>query len=152
MKKILFLSMAIFLFANLGAQKKITELAKTKIGTINGLYQKTIDFDKNDTSYISMLRFQNSKYSSITDNVYIAFLHEKNKNSFIEDLKAAIPQMGTKTTMLWDRNDYSLNVYDFSKNLYVREAKRRGSGYTEISKSQVEKLIEWLSSFEIGKN
>ena len=99
------------------------------------------------------LGFQNAKYSTITDIKSVAFFDTSNFNKFKIDLLNAykILDKGEKVEMFWENSNYKLNLYDFSKNIYITEPKGTG-GYTAISKRQLGKLLENLFVIEYGQD
>lgn len=152
MKKLLLKSLlAILLAVSMNAQKKTIDVSLIKIGQISGKYSKVIDLEKNDTLSYVYLGFQNFKYKSISDIRSVFFPKQEDLKSFIEDLKTALPEIGSKQNIDWKRQLYSISVFDFSNNLYLFERPSKGDGYTTLNKKELEKLIEWLDSIQIGK-
>lgn len=128
-------------------QKKVINISETKIGTVSCKYSQSIDLEKGDTLTYVFLGFSNAKYTTITDIVSIMFLiidDSSNVIGFVKNLKSAYNEMGSKSTISWDKEEYKINLYDFTDNLYLYEAESSGSGYTILSKKQVEKLYTWL--------
>jgi len=134
------------------AQKKRVNLSKSTIGTISAEYTKSIDLEKNDTLYYVYCGFQNKKYSSISDIKSIFITKDEDLKSLIKDLKTAVNEMGVdKVNINWTRENYELVLYDFSNELYILEKPKKGSGYTTLSKKQVEEFIFWLEKIDFGK-
>lgn len=149
MKKMTLSLILIFLAVSLFSQTKRIELSKEKIGNFNCSYFKSIDLEKGDTLYYVFLGFQNMKYQSITDIKSLFFTTQEQISQFVKDLTQALPEMENKGSQMdWKRDLYTLHKYDFSKNLYVEE--KKGLGYTVISKKQIEDLIKWFGTFQIG--
>lgn len=65
--KNVFLMLFVFVVVKSNAQEKRMPISKMKIGTVNCLYEMSINLDKGDTVNYIGLSFQNSQYSSITD-------------------------------------------------------------------------------------
>lgn len=152
MKKLSLKSLLAILFAvSMNAQKKTIDVSLIKIGQISGKYSKVIDLEKNDTLSYVYLGFQNFKYKTISDIRSVFFPKQEDLKSFVEDLKTALPEVGSKQNIDWKRQLYSISVFDFSSNLYLSERPSKGDGYTIISKKELEKLIAWLETIQIGK-
>jgi hypothetical protein len=135
----------------MNAQKKTMDVSSIKIGQISAKYSKVIDLEKKDTISYVYLGFQNFKYRTLSDIRSVFFPKQEDLKSFVEDLKTALPEMGSKQNIDWKRQLYSISVFDFSNNLYLFERPSKGDGYTTLSKKELEKLIEWLDSIQIGK-
>lgn len=153
MNKALLTSVFIFFFfsSSITAQKKRLEISKTKIGNLSPNYSKSIDLEKNDTIYYVYIGFQNLKYKSITDSKSIFLTNDSDIKGLVKDLKMALAEMNVKQNIEWKKELYALILYDFSNELYIAESPKKGSGYTTISKKEVDELIKWLESFEFGK-
>jgi hypothetical protein len=152
MKKLVLKSLLAILFTvAMNAQKKTIDVSSIKIGQISGKYSKVIDLEKNDTLSYVYLGFQNFKYRTISDTRSVFFAKQEDLKSFVEDLKAALPEIGSKQNIDWKRQLYSISVYDFSSSLYLFERPSKGDGHTIISKKELEKLISWLETIQIGK-
>ena len=152
MKKILFISILFLCYANsLMAQKKRVDVSKSNIGSLMSTYVKSIDLEVKDTVYYVYIGFQNEKYKTITDAKSIFLTKDVEVKALIKDLKTAVLEMETKQNIEWRKELYVLALYDFSNRLYISEKPTKGSGYTTISKKEVEELIKWLESFEFGK-
>lgn len=152
MKKLLLKSLlAILCTISMNAQKKTMDVSSIKIGQISAKYSKVIDLEKKDTISYVYLGFQNFKYRTLSDIRSVFFPKQEDLKSFVEDLKTALPEMGSKQNIDWKRQLYSISVFDFSNNLYLFERPSKGDGYTTLSKKELEKLIEWLDSIQIGK-
>lgn len=154
MKK--FISTTLFFLITLNllvAQKKNEEIFHLKAGPIDGGYKKLIDIDKQDTLHYIYLGFQNQKYQSITDIKSIMITKKVILDEFQKDLKTAYKEMlkGEKISLAWEREDYKLNLYDFTKSIYISEGKGTG-GYTILSKNQLATLIELLYQIDLGKD
>ena len=67
-------------------------------------------------------------------------------------MKSAYKQIltGEKVDMDWNREEYKLTLYNFSKNLILTEGKGTG-GYTLLSKNNVRDLMELVSTVDFGK-
>jgi len=129
------------------AQNKTVKISELQIGVLSCKYSMRIDLEKKDTIRYIYLGFQNAKYSSITDIKSVMFDVSKDSTDvydFKKDLKMALSEIGNKTSISWDKKNYSVALYDFNNKLYLREASKDGSGYTLLTKGQVEKLIDWI--------
>lgn len=131
--------------------KKRTVLAESKIGSITCQYHEIIDLEKGDTIYFIYLGFQNAKFTTITDIKSIGIFTKEEQTNLIKDLNAALLEIGNKTSMSWDRGPYSINLYDFSNQLYLQQGKTKGSGYTLLTSKNVQQLIDWLGAITLGK-
>lgn len=132
---------------NAQAQTKRVTLSEEKIGSITAKYAASIDIDKNDTSRYVYLGFQNKDYESITDVKSVFFLIPQQNKLFIEflnDLKKALSNMGTKANIDWRKENYTIKLYDFTDNLYLENAGKEVVGHTILSKNKVEDLIKWI--------
>lgn len=139
-------------FTGFSQTQKVT-LSKEKLGTVECEYALKIDLEKSDTTKVIYITFQNEAYKSLTSISAIGFYPTTEKEvitNFIMDLKAAMPEIGKKTTLSWERKYYSLHVYDWKNAVSIQEPKSGGNGYTYLTKKQAEKLIEWFS--KIGYN
>jgi len=151
MKKISFILIAL-LFANFFyAQKKRVTISESKIGGLSNSYTKSINLETKDTIYSVFSGFQNEEYKTITDIKYIAFSNNENLKEFIKDLKNALIEMESKVSISWKREYYKLDLYDFSNELYLQEAPKKGKGYTLLTKNQVSEYIVWLETIDFGK-
>jgi hypothetical protein len=150
-----FLGLCLFLsICNISiAQTKRENILNEKVGTISLSYTKITDVEKSNVDYLIYLGFQNAKYQTITDIKSIAFMDTTNFNKFKTDLLNAykILEKGEKVEMSWDNLFYKLNLYDFSKSIYIFEPKGTG-GYTILTKRQLGKLLENLSVIDYGKD
>ena len=70
-------------------------------------------------------------------------------NQLIEDLEDCLNFMNKYNQVYTIRRtgDYSLYIYDFSNNLYIYSNSDKSTG--GMSKKNVEKWIEWLSTINI---
>lgn len=154
MKKVLFITLIIIPFLSF-SQKKTVNLLESQVGPISLKYSMTIDLENQDTLAYVYLGFQNAKYTSITDIKSIFFSKDEIFKQFLKDLKIALEELekNEKINLEWDKSpNYQLKIYDWSKNLYVREGEGTG-GYTTLSKKQIQILIERLSQIvAIGSN
>lgn len=153
--KNVFLMLFVFVVVKSNAQEKRMPISKMKIGTVNCLYEMSINLDKGDTVNYIGLSFQNSQYSSITDIKSIFFFNPSKDSSsvlsFVKNLKMAYNEMGNKTAILWDKKEYSISLYDFTNLLYLREPRSKGDGHTMLTKKDVEKLINWFNTIGFDK-
>lgn len=133
------------------AQVKSVDISNKKIGTLNCIYKMSIDLDKGDTTKYIYIGFQNAKYSSIIDTKSIFFGIPNNQDEVLEftkHLETALGEMGSKSSISWRKDRYSIILYDFSSLMFLGESEKEGSGYTKLNKKNVQKLIDWLKSCE----
>ncbi len=136
------------------AQIKRLKLSEIKIGAINCTYNKSINIESNDTSTFIYLGFQNNEYKSITDIISIYFdtsIDSVSVFKFVKDLKTAYNEIGNKSSLRWDKEDYTIILYDFTDLLYLAEPRSKGKGYTQLTKKQVENLVLWFESIGFSK-
>jgi hypothetical protein len=151
MKKINFLLIALLITSFSYAQKKRITISESKIGGLINSYSKSINLETNDTIYLVHSGFQNEKYKAITDIKSVSFYSKQDLQDFIKDLKNALIEMESKVSMNWKRERYSLDLFDFSNQLYLQEAPKKGSGYTLLTKKVVAEYIAWLETIDFGK-
>lgn len=151
MKKVLFVLLFSFSFVAFSQVKNET-IMKEKIGSLTIEYNKKTNLENSNVDYRVYLLFQNQKYRSIVDTKIISFYSQESLDEFIKDLNASYKQMLTKekVDISWSKNDYRLDLFDFSKSLYLNSVK--DTGYTTLSIKQVESLIKNLSRIEFGKD
>lgn len=151
-KTVLFLCLALLLCSliTVNAQVKRVIISEKEIGSISALYTKRIDLEAGDTNYHIYLGFQNAKYQHITDIKSILFYDLETQESLIKDLSMALSEMGSKTSITWKKDKYSIALYDFSSDLYLYDGKQ--SGHTILQKKKVEQLIAWLNSLNLGSD
>lgn len=151
MKKIL-LVFLVLLSLSASAQVKREKFLEKYAGNLKITYQKIIDMEKEITTYVVYLTFQNDKYKTLTDIKVIGLYNVADIEQFTKDMKIAFKQMfsGQKVDMDWRRDKYKLTLYDFSSELYLSEAKGTG-GYTTMSKRAVSDFIEIISTIDFGK-
>lgn len=148
MKK-LFLLFALALSLSVNAQTKRVIISEAQIGEISAKYLKSINIETKDTLYLAYMGFQNKKYKSITDIKSIYFKTQDEINEFVKDLKLAVSESESKTSMDWNRVNYTIMLFEFTNQIYLYQGK--GNGYTTLSKKHSENLIEWLEGFEFRK-
>lgn len=144
MKKILSILLVLGVFStNLFSQTIRKDLDEKKIGSLDCSYKMSIDLEKSDTSLYVYCSFQNMKYSSIVDigSIMITTMEEKSK--MVSDLKQCVKYMGGE----FDFTVGQFQLYDFSKNLYIRTSSGVEKS-TTLSKKNVLKWIEWLESIK----
>lgn len=148
------ISLCLLLFAlNTDAQKKNLKLLEERFGSINLKYSKTIDLESQDTTYFLILLFQNAKYTAIVDIQSIYFAESSKLIEFVNDLKSAYGEMegSERVSISWDKKDYKIRLYEFSKNLYLVEG-GSGEGYTTLNKKNTLQLITQLKRIQFGKD
>lgn len=147
------ISLVIFLFCSisLSAQVKRDKFLEKNAGNLKITYQKITDMDKDITSYVVYLSFQNEKYKSLTDIKVVGLYNVSDIEQCKKDMKSAFKQMfGGKVSMDWMRERYKLTLYDFTSDLYFYDVKGVG-GYTIMSKRAVSDFIEIISTIDFGK-
>lgn len=150
--KIISLLFTLLISSSYFSQIKTVDISDKNIGSLHCRYFKSINLDKNDTTYIVFISYQNKEYSAITDlkSIFISESDSLTFKEFIDVLKKALPEMETKTSIGWRKDKYEINLYDFSKELYLSEPLKKGKGYCTLKKADVIKLISWLESFKFG--
>jgi hypothetical protein len=133
------------------AQNKTVNISKTTIGGLRPSYAKSINLEVKDSIYYVYIGFENEKYSTISDSKSLFLTQDVHVKAFTNDLKTAKLEMETKQNIEWKKELYGLSLFDFSDKLYILESASDGSGYTTISKKDLEELIKWLESIEFGK-
>ncbi len=153
MKKLIGLIIFASSFFNVSAQIKRNTLLEKKIGPINLEYTKIVDIDRNNTRYMVSLTFQNEEYKSIIDVKVIGFFDSTKLNEFIQDLNSAFKQMelNEKVDMTWGKKDYNLQLYTFSKDLYLYSV-NSVPGKTILNTKKVSSLSTALSKIQYGKD
>lgn len=147
------ISLIIFLFCSisLSAQVKRDKFLEKNAGNLKITYQKITDMDKDITSYVVYLSFQNEKYKSLTDIKVVGLYNVADIEQCKKDMKSAFKQMfGGKVNMDWMRERYKLTLFDFTSDLYFYDVKGVG-GYTIMSKRAVSDFIEIISTIDFGK-
>lgn len=147
------ISLVIFLFCSisLSAQVKRDKFLEKNAGNLKITYQKITDMDKDITSYVVYLSFQNEKYKSLTDIKVVGLYNVADIEQCKKDMKSAFKQMfGGKVNMDWMRERYKLTLFDFTSDLYFYDVKGVG-GYTIMSKRAVSDFIEIISTIDFGK-
>jgi hypothetical protein len=152
-KQVLTFSFFLCACSLLTAQTKREKLLEERVGTISAGYIKTANAENSEVSYLIFLGFQNAKYQTISDFKSVAIMSVPAFDKFKQDLLSAYKLLdkGEKVNMNWSHADYKLDLYDFSKNIYVSESGGTG-GYTSLTKKQLGKLLEVLSVIEYGKD
>ena len=153
LKQLFSLCLILFICNNSSAQTKREKILAKSLATISLQYTKISELDSSDTRYLVYLGFQNAKYQTISDFKSVAFFDTTNLNKFKEDLLSAykILEKGEKVDMSWTNSNYKLNLYDFSKNIYIVEAEGT-EGYTSLTKKQLGDLLIYLFMIDFGKD
>ena len=132
------------------AQTKSVEVSKFKTGTgaLTASHKFSVNLESGDTtrSYV-YIGFRNSKYTTIVDIVSYMFSTQEELDEFTKALKAALPEIKTKSTIHWKKRGFHINVYDFTNTLYMNEV--GGSGDAQFTPKQVEKMIAWLETVKL---
>ena len=144
MKKILSILLVLGVFStHLFSQTIKKDLDEKKIGTLNCSYKMSVKLGESDTSFYIYCSFQNMEYTSIVDIGSIMITSMEEKSKMVSDLKQCVKYMGSEF-------DFSLGqfqLYDFSKNLYIKTSSGVEKS-TTLSKKNVLKWIEWLESIK----
>ena len=138
-------------FVSLG-QNKMVKIYNEKIGLVSATYLLFTDLESHDSIYAVSFSFQNAKYTSLTDTKSIIIHNKESLNELIKDFKSAYNQLilDEKVSMDWNKKEFSLSLYDFSKNIYFKQGSNSYDGYTMLNKNQTGKLLEYLSKIEFG--
>lgn len=139
--------MMCFVF-NSFSQRQNSSITNTKIGPIDWSYSMSINLETQDTTYYVSGKFKNFKYSYINDIKVIVIIRQLDLKQLIVDLKQVYNKMGNDETINYKREFYVLNLYDFTKNLYIGDS--RDLGYTYLTKNQVEKTYMFLETINLS--
>ena len=149
MKKILLLFISLVSVV-VNAQNKTIKVSTIRLKEVTGEYCKDVNLETKDTLSYVTIGFQNAKYSNISDYKTLHFNNQTQLDEFINDLKTALPELGTKQILTWNRKLYDLTIGEgFSNTLFLFADTQ--SGYTMLKKNDIEKLLKWFESFRIGK-
>ena len=153
MKTNLLLFSFLLLVLNASSQEKSVKLFEDNVGAIKIKYDKKINLSSNDTTYFLILLFQNQKYTYISDFSAIGFDDNIDLQGFIKDLEIAQKEKESdgKVSMKWANKNYKINLFEFTKNIYIEEG-GTSSGYTTVSNKQLLKLISILKRIRIGND
>jgi hypothetical protein len=135
MKKIM-VSVAIFIASNSFSQ--MTETKKIATGTTaNWKIVMNIENGTDTVTYF-YYGYQNLKYTYVTD---IGAICTERKQVLI-DIADALKTLATKESGIQIElkvGEYSLRLYDFSKNIYIEDEKGK---YTQVSKKNANKMAD----------
>ena len=135
---------------NINGNKIIKNITETRILPFSSNeFIERINTSTNDTTYYIYNGFQNSRYQTIIDIGSVFISSKRELNQLIEDLEDCLNFMNKYNQVYTIRRtgDYSLYIYDFSNNLYIYSNSDKSTG--GMSKKNVEKWIEWLSTINI---
>lgn len=126
------------------AQSKLVKLSEAKIGPLNCEYTHRINMETGDTIKYVYIGFRNQKYKQLIEykSVLFSATDTEQLTQFIKDLNSALPEMGSKTHITWERDTFTLTLYDFSQWLYLYTPD--SGAHTIITKGQAQNLIIWL--------
>ena len=122
------------------SEKKITDLGATLLCS----YNKAAAEKGDSISYI-MILFRDLQLQAAEEYRSVRFPISKNSPEviqFIKDLRAGYARMDSRTEMSWKRDLYTISVNESHGLLFIEDSKN--GGYTGMSKSSVEQLLEWL--------
>ena len=145
MKKLLFTAALLLPFI-VYAQIQRIETNRTHIGKVE-CYKSTTITATGDTARDIIFGFRNEVYEIIND-YQVILIPLKNKNDitvFINDLKQATAPMSAKGTILWDRENYLIQVYDWTEKISLGTPRNSQKAYVSITNKQAEKIINWLT-------
>ena len=140
---ILIVAMVLGTVATFGQTKSVS-LSEAKVGTVSIEHKLSINMEDNDTLQYVYFGFRNSKYTTIVDIISYMFTSQQQVDEFKEALKAALPEIKAKSNITWKKEKFYMNVYDFTNTIYLNELK--GSGNTQITYKQTEKIIAYLET------
>ena len=151
MKKLILILLVVLTAFPVMSQTKKEVVSKFEIRSLRltSEYRKMIDLDKNDTTYKVVVIFQNLKYSSLVDFQMLSFSNQEDLAQFLVDLKKALPEIGNKTALDWNRKNYSLALFEFDNTLHMYDD--RHLGYTCLNNKQTEKFISWVETIQMSK-
>lgn len=125
-------------------------------------YKKKVDFNTKESSFSFFFIFQTNNQLSTSfetngslntskiNSKSIAIFSKEELNQFFNDLKSCYKEMKSnqKVDISWERSNYRLSLYNFSKNLYVyvddTDAK------TILSQKDVIKILEIIARIDFG--
>lgn len=106
------------------------------------LYKGSFDIvqkvQNDDTTTYFVFTYQNQKYQHISDLGIILMFDKGNVKKFAEVLKE-YSQKEDKIQLSYKLKDFSIELYDFSKNIYINDSKGK---YTSVSKKQASKMAD----------
>ncbi len=106
------------------------------------LYKGSFDIvqkvQNDDTTTYFVFTYQNQKYQHISDLGIILMFDKGNVKKFAEVLKE-YSQKEDKIQLSYKLKDFSIELYDFSKNIYINDSKGK---YTSVSKKQASKIAD----------
>jgi hypothetical protein len=96
-----------------------------------------------DTLVYYYFSFQNMKYSHITDLGSI-LLYQKEQITEMANKLIELTNIEEKISVNFQKKEYSLNLYDFSSNIFLSDSKGK---YTSITKKQAINLSQDLLKY-----
>lgn len=103
-----------------------------------GSFTITQKIQNDDTTTYFSFTYQNQKYQHISDLGIILMFDKGNVKKFAEVLKE-YSQKEDKIQLSYKLKDFSIELYDFSKNIYINDSKGK---YTSVSKKQASKIAD----------
>jgi len=103
-----------------------------------GSFTITQKIENSDTSTYFSYTYQNQKYQHISDLGIILTFDKASVKQFAEVLKE-YSQKEDKIQLSYKLKDFSIELYDFSKNIYINDSKGK---YTSVSKKQASKMAD----------
>jgi hypothetical protein len=134
------------------SQTKTISLSKVKIGTLDCRYVKEKNLEYGDSTYTIDISFKNMKYKSIVDWKTIVLFDSEWQNEFKTKLISAASQMNQNQTIKWDEGGYSFWLTEGVKGLVIGQYSGDEFAYTLINKIDADKLVNWLTSIDFGKD
>ncbi len=106
------------------------------------LYKGSFDIvqkiQNDDTSTYFVFSYQNQKYQYISDLGIVLIFDKGNVKKFAEVLKE-YSQKEDKISISYKIKDFSIELYDFSYNIYINDSKGK---YTALSKKKASKMSD----------
>lgn len=139
-------------YGTANAQSKKINLLEKDIGGLHFTYMKITDQGNTDTKYILTMSFKNADNNTTAAVKTITITSDDISQQFRKDLTTAITQMdaGEDVDMSWDRKNYSLDVMEKQKGIYLY-AENRG-GYIFLNKKNSDKLLELMNRISFGSD
>ena len=145
--KSLILLLIVSFTLTVNAQRKTNVKSRFKTSTVSFKNSEVYDLGGGDTIKYLYLSFQNEKYTTIRDLKSIMISTDFDVLEFKNDLKTALSEMKTKSSINWDRKEYKMSVYGFTNTLYLMDKSMRG--HTQLKYKEVEKIIQWLETVKL---
>lgn len=130
------------------AQLKTIHVKKTEIGYVDLEYLYRINTETGDSSYYVWFHFKDMTYEVLTQYSSVWLENEEEFTKLVSNLKLALAELENRDSeVFWKEKKYGLIKWSKKKHIYLYDDR---SGYTVLSKSNIEKMIAWLSPIGFG--